>query len=371
MPSLIALLGHTPKPTCGVKDYCTFLRRALGQLGVRVEVAEVNWAETSWRSALLQLWRKSSGWRGSWVVLQYTAGAWSRYGFPFGALLVVTMLRYRGMRCAVMFHEPYSWEVPPTDLLDRLRSVSQNWVIRILYRSAAKAIFADPVETISWLRDGERKAVFIPIGGNIPEPPPWSAHRKNSEDSNTVAVFCLSDPPRRKRELDEIAHAIRVALPYVPKIRLVLLGRGTADAKNEIEQVFAGMPIEVQNLGLRSAEDVSRTLSEADAMLCVRGRLFARRGSALAGIACGVPIIAYSGPAQQTPLSQTGIEFVPYGDRDALGATLTRVLTDRTLQTELRARNRWGQQTFFSWKAIASRHLETLGLTGVGAASAS
>lgn len=372
MSTLIALLGHTRKPTCGVEDYCTFLGQALVQLGVGAELVHVGWAETNWWLALLQLWRKSPDWTGRWVVLQYTAGAWSRYGFPFGALFVMAILQYRRVRTAVMFHEPYSWEVSPTDWLDRIRAAFQNWVIRMLYHSASKAIFADPVQTITWLPKTEKKAIFIPIGGNIPEPiPSPSGAGRSDGDLKSVAVFCLSDPPRQQQELAEIAHAIGVALQHVPRLQLVLVGRGTSEAREEIGRIFASTPVEVQTLGLRKAEEVSKVLADSDAMLCVRGRLFPRRGSALAGIACGVPVIAYTGPAQQTPMSEAGIAFVPYGDREALGSTLSRVLTDRILQSELRARNRLGQQNYFSWKSIATRHLEALGIASASAARAS
>jgi len=279
----------------------------------------------------------------------------------------MAILRFRRVRCAVMFHEPYSWEVPPTDLLDRFRAACQDLVIRMLYLSASKAIFADPLETVSWLPNRHAKAVFIPIGGNIPEPVSGPPVARVKRVLKTVAVFCLSDPPRQQTELDEISYAVRMVSAAVPSLRLVLVGKGTAEAKEQAEQMFAGTPVEVLTLGIRSAEEVSRTLAESDAMLCVRGRLFPRRGSALAGIACGVPIIAYSGPAQQTPLAEAGVEFVPYGDRDALGAALARLLTDEKLQAEMRARNRRGQENYFSWKKIASRHLEALGFAGVNA----
>jgi glycosyltransferase involved in cell wall biosynthesis len=366
---LVALLGHTNKPTCGVEDYCTFLGRALAQLGIRLDPVRTNWFERGWIRALLELWRKSADWRGGWVLLQYTAGAWSRYGFPFGALGVVTILRLRDVRCAMMFHEPYGWEVPPANWIDRVRGACQDWVIRNLYRYAAAAIFADPLETISWLPKNSQKAAFIPIGGNIPEPVLHTQLNSKADAVKTVAVFCLSDPPRQQRELDEISHAMRLVSADVPRLRLVLLGRGTTEAQEQIDHAFQGIPMEIANLGIQSADEISRTLAQSDAMLCVRGRLFARRGSALAGIACGVPIIAYAGPAQQTPLAEAGVEFVPYGDRDALGAALARVLTDEKLQAELRSKSRRSQENYFSWNRIASRHVEALRLATATAIS--
>jgi glycosyltransferase involved in cell wall biosynthesis len=177
-------------------------------------------------------------------------------------------------------------------------------------------------------------------------------------------VYCLSDPPNVTRELDDIFHALTFVSTAGNRRRLVLLGKGTAEASTHIQEIFEGVPVDVVNLGIRSAEEVSQVLAEADAMLCVRGRLFPRRGSALAGIACGVPIIAYAGPAQETPIAEAGVEFVPYGDRVALAAMLAKVLTDDNLQSELRARNKRGQEQYFSWSGIARRYADFLSLSG-------
>lgn len=361
MLSLIAMLGLTNQPTCGVEDYCTFLGRALAQLGIRLDTVHVHWSRQGWVRALLQLRRESATWRGKWVVVQYTAGGWSRYGFPFCALIVMAILRHRGVCCAVTFHEPYPWETEASDPIQRLRSACQGWVIRRLYHGAAKAIFADPLETIDWLRGDRGKATFIPIGANVPEPIATLERKATKLDSaKTVAVFCLSETPTRKNELDDISAAIRFAASEVPGLRLRLIGKGTEEASGEIERAFEGSSVKLENLGVRSAEEVSRLLSESDAMLCVRGQLFPRRGSAMAGIACGVPIIAYAGPAQDTPLADTGIEFVPWRNRAALGLALVRVLKDEKLQSEMRARSRRGQDSYFSWDRIARRHVEAL-----------
>jgi glycosyltransferase involved in cell wall biosynthesis len=138
------------------------------------------------------------------------------------------------------------------------------------------------------------------------------------------------------------------------RLRVVFLGRGTAEATEDIGHAFQKSSVEVLNLGLRSAEEISRVLSESDAMLCVRGKLFPRRGSALAGIACGVPIIAYAGLAEGTPLAEAGIELVPYGDREALGGALARVLGDQYYWRELHEKNLRVQRKYFAWDRIAS-----------------
>jgi glycosyltransferase involved in cell wall biosynthesis len=361
MSSLVVLLGRTSKPACGIDDYCNFLGKAFARQDIALERVQVDWAERGWVQALLDLWRKSAAWNGKWVLLQYTAGAWSRLGFPFAALAVLAILHKRGALCAITYHEPWRWEVTNSRTIDRLRGACQDWVIQRLFRSAQKAVFPDPLNAINWLPKGNQKSAFIPIGANVPESADVRSTTDKNEVPKTVAVFCLSKLPNLHHELDEISYALRFASAGGMRLRVIFVGRGTAEAQDHIERAFNGGPIEVVNLGIRSSEEVSLTLAKADAMLCVRGRLFPRRGSALAGIACGVPIIAYEGPAQQTPIAEAGVEFVPYRDREALGSALLKILTNRKLQDEFRQKNRRCQEMYFSWNRIAARHIEALG----------
>lgn len=349
----IALLGRRDVPTDGIADYCLFLAKGLARQEIELEQVQVPWAEIGWIGGLRRLRRESAGWRGRWVLMQYTALSWSRRGFPFGAVAVLAILRRRGVRCAIIFHEPCRQTESSARWIGQIRGACQDWAIRALYRYSNKAIFADPLGSIAWLPKNETKAAYIPIGANIPEPPQRITYFLR--DRKTVAVFCLSEVPNVQREVSDIYHAMNLAAANGGQFRLVLLGRGTPEAHEEIERVFQGSSVGVENLGLRSAEEVSRVLGESDAMLCVRGKLFPRRGSALAGIACGLPIIAYAGAAEGTPLAEAGVELVPYGDREALGVALARVLADERYWQQLYERNRRVHREYFSWDRIAER----------------
>ena len=138
----VALLGRRDIPTDGVEDYCTFLGAALAQRDITLQNVRVPWAEEGWPRALGQLWRQSGAWCQSWVLLQYTAMGWSRRGFPFGALAALAILRRRGVRIAVVFHEPF--RQGGSRWIDRLRGACQDWVVRRLYRGATKSNFRGP-----------------------------------------------------------------------------------------------------------------------------------------------------------------------------------------------------------------------------------
>lgn len=355
----VAVLGRRDEPTDGVEDYCIFLGQALGKNGVQLRRIRVPWVDNGWIAAIRSLWKQSVAWTGDWALFQYTTMGWSRRGFPFGAWIVLRLLRRRGLRCAVVFHE--SDRQTGDRWIDRVRGACQHWVIRRLYSSADKAIFLDPLNQIHWLPNGVSTAVFIPIGANVPEMRADEiGHLERNGNAKTVAVFCLSDPPNVHRELADIAEAMRIVAQQGVRARVVFLGRGTEAASAEIERLFDSATGEAVSRGLQGADEVRRTLSESDAMLCVRGPLYMRRGSAIAGIACGLPIVGYAGLAEGTPLQEAGVELVPYLDRTALGNALARVLKDDSRLAELRKRSIAAQARHFSWDLIATRMASAL-----------
>jgi len=102
-------------------------------------------------------------------------------------------------------------------------------------------------------------------------------------------------------------------------------------------------------------------LQHADVLLFVRGQISSRRGSAIAGIACGLPVVGFAGPETGWPITEAGFVPVPMGDREGLSVALQRVLSDATLRASLAERSRRAQQQYFSWHAIAARYADALG----------
>jgi glycosyltransferase involved in cell wall biosynthesis len=348
----IALLGRKDVPADGIADYCGYLGQNLAKHDIELEVVRVEWVERGWLGALAELTRRSKGWPGIWVLPQYTAMGWSNRGFPIGALACAAILRLRGVRCGTVFHEP--WGITGPGLIDRIRGAFQNVTVRTLHLLGEKSVFTIPLHTVPWLSKGDTKSAFIPLGSNIPESATnRSATRVKNNEPSTVAVFCLSESPYGEREVNDIASAMRVAASGGTKMRVVFVGRGTPEARKTIEQAFAGSGIEVCNHGLRDATEVARLLSEADVMIAVRGRLYLRRGSALAGVACGLPIVGYSGAATGTLIEEAGITLVPFGDHQALGMAVRDIVTNAELWQEMHEKNLSIQKRYLSWNVIA------------------
>jgi hypothetical protein len=354
---IVALLGRRDEPTDGVADYCAWLGGALGEFGYQLETVRLDWAERGWAAALADLRVKAQAWRGRWVLLQFTTLAWSRRGFPWQAPRVLNVLRESGVRCGVAFHD--FAPVGGKRLVGHVRGFCQDHVIEKLYKLVECAIFPVPLEKVSWLPFARDKAVYIPVGANCPGTPA-GLHTRSSE-VKTVAVFCVTSGQRMRTEVEDIGFALKRARTVVRPLRLIVLGRGSLEAHSMLLSEFAGTDIEVETLGLLSPEEISRALAPANLMLFVRSEISSRRGSAIAGIASGLPLVCYTGPDTGWPITEAGIVPVPIGDRQALAAAVTKVLVDETLSASLADRSRRAYAQYFSWRAVAALYADVLG----------
>ncbi len=354
---IVALVGRRDEPTDGVADYCEWLGGAVGEFGYRLETVRLEWPERGWRAALADLQEKAEAWHGRWVLLQYTTLAWSRRGFPLQAPRILSVLRKSGVRCGVVFHDfaPFAGK----RVVGRVREFCHIRVLESLYRQSERAIFTVPLEKVRWLPPARNKAAYIPVGANCPGAPRDAT--TPSGNARTVAVYCLDIGNHMVSEVRDIGHALKRAQTVAGPLQLIVLGRGAREADSTLRSEFAGSGVGVETLGLLSPEDVSRALARSDVMLFVRGQISSRRGSAIAGIACGLPIVCYAGPDTGWPITEAGIFPVPMGDHEALSAALERVLTDDALRAALAERSRRAYAQYFSWHAIAARYADVLG----------
>lgn len=354
---VILLLGRRDEPTDGVADYCEKLCEAGLSRGLSFESVQIPWAENGWGPALAELRRTAAGWRDCWVFLQFTTLAWSRHGFPLRAPRVLEVLRKCGARPGVVFHD-FS-PLPGTGFVGHAREYCHMRVLRRLYASLEVGIFTVPLDKISWLHLCTKKSAFIPVGANCPGS--ISAIHNDSSKVVTVAVYSITGGNRTLIEVADIGVALKRASKRVGPIRLVLFGRGSREAEPAIRSELAGAEVEIESLGLLTPEEVSRTLAGADVLLFVRGQISSRRGSAIAGIASGLPIVCYEGPETAWPITEAGILAVPLGDRQALAGALESVLSDSRLRISLSSRSRNAQEKYFSWAAITARFAAAIG----------
>jgi glycosyltransferase involved in cell wall biosynthesis len=358
----VAVLGRPDTPTDAVEEYCRYLASALASKGASLEMARLRWEEIGWRFALKELSDKFPVQKDSWFLLQYTALAWSRRGFSWRFLKVIRHLKKSGARCAVVFHDAEGYF--GNRLVDRIRRNVQLSTMRAAWRLADLSIFTIPPDKIPWLPAPSRKAVFIPVGANLPSPETaWQEPGALNESSPAVAVFSLSEGLVGLGEVKEIADAALFTAERIGPLRILVLGRNSEIAASHLQEQLGSAPVQVEVHGLLPANEIVRLLGSCDVMLFVRGPLSTRRGSAIAGIACGLPVVARQGWETAPPITEAGVVLVE-SKPDAtikFGPALVRVLDDHPFRTALAERSRQAYLRYFSWDVIASQFAEALG----------
>lgn len=355
----VAVLGRADSPTDAVEDYCRYLAAALTAHDTSLAVARVPWLEAGWGAALTEFSAKFPSRENSWFLLQYTSLAWSQRGFSWRFAKVIRHLKKNGARCAVVFHdtESYLGSRP----VDRIRRVVQIHAMRQAVRLADLSIFTIPLNKISWIAAPPQETAFIPVGANLPAPEQaWQVAELGRESTLAVAIFALTGGNAGIEEIKLIADAASFAAERVGPIRIVVFGRNSELAGTYLKQKLGAAPVQVNVHGLLPAEQLVHLLISCDVMLSVRGPISTRRGSAMAGIACGLPVIASQGWETAAPLTEAGVVLVPLEEPNSIGSALVRVLSDATFRAHLAKRSRDAYLKYFSWDVIASQFVEAM-----------
>ena len=346
-----ALLGRKDVPTDAVEEYCRYLGDALQPHEFQLQIRRVPWELHGWRQSVRALHLQSQAWRDTWVLVQYTALAWSARGFPLKFPSVVRLLKSAGARVAVVFHDVEPFRSPR--LIDRLRYRVQLRTMRRALDLADLAIFTVPPENLSWLKTVPAKAAFIPVGANLTFPEALAS--RNSGDTPTVGVFSITGGEAGARETQIILDTVRHAAHKLGKFRLSIFGRHAELRENELREGLRDLPVELSVEGVVESAKVVQKLSLCDVLLFVRGPLSSRRSSGIAGIACGLPVIAYRGSETAAPITDAGVVLVSPDHPDDLKDALIRVLSNAAYRMELAALSRAAYRNHFAWAAIAAR----------------
>src|SRR5262249_35912918 len=141
-------------------------------------------------------------------------------------------------------------------------------------------------------------------------------------------------------ETRAIVVAIRNAAEKIGKLRLSVFGRNADSAEASLRNALSDLPVEISVEGVLEESQIVERLTAADVLLFVRGPISSRRSSAIAGIACGLPIIAYAGFETAPPITDAGVALISQQNQDELNAALLGVLSDSAYRAELAARSR-------------------------------
>ena len=352
--SAIALLGRKDEPTDAVEEYCRYLSGALKAHDIHLDIRRVPWESHGWPASLTALRLMATQWRGRWVLVQYTALAWSARGFPHKTLRIFDTVKNAGARIGVVFHDvqPY----PSDKLSGRIRRFVQLRTMRQMLSRADLAVFTVPMDKLSWVPSAQPNCLFIPDGPNLP----IAASSSVSHDPPTVAVFGITGGHGGIWETQTIINAMRFAAQKLGPVRLSVFGRHCELREALLRDGLRDVPVQLSVEGILRDEQVAQRLCDSDALLFVRGGISSRRGSAIAGIACGLPVVASADSETAAPITDAGVVFVSLDNPDEIHSAVVRVLSDSSYRQDLSARSRAAYQAHFSWTAIAQKFADFL-----------
>jgi len=358
----IALLGRRDEPTDAVEDYCRYLGEALAAHSLDLQIRRVPWNEHGWTASLKALRLEARQWRGTWVLAQYTALAWSARGFPSRFLRVLRILRKAGARIAVVFHdaEPFGG----TRLIDRVRRTMQLRLMRTALAFSDHAVLTVTPERLSWPAGASAKSSFIPVGVSLPFPLAPQRHEE-MHSPPAIGVFSITGGTAGDRETRDIIASVRHASERLGRLRLLVFGRHAEVREDALRQGLRGVAVELDICGVIDDKRLVERFSASDVLLFARGTISSRRSSAISGIGCGLPVIAFEGRETGSPITEAGVILLPQGMEETslqkqLGETLVRLLSENDLRVQLVERSLAAHEQYFSWQAIADRYLRFL-----------
>ena len=353
---VIALLGRKDEPTDAVEEYCRYLATALIAHDIQLDLQRVPWEKIGWAQAFAHFKASATAWRGHWVLVQYTALAWSSRGFPVKFPRVLKLLKSAGARVAIVFHDVQSFS--GARLIDRFRRAVQIRTMRRSLSLADAAIFTVAIDQLSWLPRTPFNALFIPVGPNFPIPS--SEIPPPANPVPTIGVFGITGGEAGARETKLIVSAITLASEKLGNLRLSVFGRHAELREGELRNGFQNVPVQLSIEGVIDPDQVVQRLTACDLLLFVRGPISSRRGSAIAGIACGLPVIAFSGSETASPVTEAGMVLIPREEPPLIAEALVRILSDSVFRAQLAARSRSTFELHFSWPAIAAKFADFL-----------
>lgn len=351
----IALLGRKDEPTDALEDYCGLLAAALENKGYTLEVLRVPWAEQGWYRALKAVNKHLAQRHRSWLLVQYTSLAWSRHGIPLGFVALIRRLKKAGFRILVVYHDPDAFG--GERLRDRFRRRIQLAIFRHTARLADKVVTTVSTHNVNWMKSSaiQAKVLFVPVGSNLTTQP--TRHQSTKEEVPAIIVFGFS---RVQPEAELIALVAMRASKEIGPLHLIVFGRGATIVEGILRPMLDGSLVSLEAYGIVESDQAGLLFARASVQLFIRSGLSSRRGSGIAGIGHGVPIVGYYDAETAFPITEAGVRLVPVGDVESLIRELVLLLRQPFLREELRQRSLEAVQRYFSWDRIAEAYLSAL-----------
>jgi glycosyltransferase involved in cell wall biosynthesis len=278
--------------------------------------------------------------------------SYGRWGFAPGLVRdAIAIKRVTGALLGVMVHE--AW-VAMVDWRTCLMGTYQRAQLRSLLLLADVLLVST-----EYLRGAlGSSAVHVPVGSNISPSVVTREHARRElglRDELVVTLFGTGNPHRMLAH-PEAALAALVEERGATNLRVLNLGAGAGPLR-----VPPGLRVDTP--GSLPADELSRCLRASDVLLLsFSDGVSTRRGTLMAGLEHGLPVVSLSGVSTDDVLLKhpEALVLTPVGDHHAFSAAVLDITSDplRLESTGRAARTLYASE--FDWPVIAERLMEIL-----------
>jgi glycosyltransferase involved in cell wall biosynthesis len=343
----------------GIRDYGERLADELSSRSIEVEFGPVFRRGSSELRAWMRIWaRFCRAGRGSAIVVQYNPFSFARWGFApwLPAILLALKISWRRPRIAIMVHEPY---VPMKSLKWTVMGLWQRFQLAAL-RLAADVVFASNDRWSDRFRGRppRRPAHHLPVGSNLPDrrSERGAERRRCGLEDGTLAVAVIARDHETWLQSYAVGALNAIAGTGGP-VTLLLLGAEAPALSNLDSRIV------VQKTGYLPGDALGEKLAAADLFLApLSDGVSTKRGTVMAALQHGLPVVATEGPATDTVLRCSGsaITLTPVGSPNQFATAAVVVATDEPARNAqaTAARELYEQQ--FDWAVISEKLLAAL-----------
>lgn len=381
----ILFLSKTMPPDFGaVGDYTYRLAAAMQHLGVetcvlcqRIENREQN--NISHTSELLEMdlkWNITSvskiykevvRFKPDVFFIQLTPYSFSKIGIPFWITLLCVLLKIKGIRVAIMFHETVvrlrSFKI--ANIKNNIISLLQTFHIRVL------ALF---VTAFTSNRDyakslGERNVkAIVPVGSNISSENKLFDRsidgHKTAVAGHSIIISTFGSNLRNTLELFENAHLFK----DIDKYYFQVIGKINKKDQERLVRIQQKGIVKINVTGFLSEEEVYKALSISDVFIMLFPKIDGtcsgintKSGSLAAAFACGLPVVSQHGYLTDELFESGKNCFLLQGeDMQSYIKQIEALLGDKDALSKISKQSHQFYLENLTWEVIARQFLSNL-----------
>ncbi len=380
--SVVLICPHYIPDKGGLAGHTAVLGTEIAALGVRTTVvtrpgpvadtfpgAHISPTIAHWSlRGMPALYRQTVAAQPDVVLIQYVPYMYWRRGPGVSVSLFALWLAFKGYRVVAIVHEAYiPWSKRP-----RLLAVGlvQRLALCVLIVSCTRVATSTSSLTRMlrrWLPFAQSKMHTVPVFSNIPliemSEPERSARRKRlSIEPDDVALVYFGSQHEGKL-FGMVLRAFRMLYTRGYPVVLLVIGQQKDAVLERVKDWNGSIGQHVVATGYCSDNDVSFYLRCGDIFLSpFLDGVSTRRGSVMAALQHGLPVVTTVGPATDRALFADAVAMTAIGDEEGYVRAVEDLLRDPLTRWALGKRGHDLSERAFSWPLISKQLLQLGGL---------